>query len=216
MNRPWLPFVLPIALFLILTTLEGRFGKSLYPVLYAVKAVLVAGVLTATARHWRPLLHWEAKPVLIGVLSGVVGLAVWLALDRITPPLTFLGKREAFDPSTLGIWQAPFLGVRFIGLALLVPVLEELFWRGFLLRWITEMEGWEKLPVEKFTPVAALIVSALFAIAHPEWLAALVYGLGLCWLLKVTKSLTACIMAHAVTNLLLGIYVLVTKNWQLW
>jgi uncharacterized protein len=216
MTRPWLPYVVPIALFLVLTYLEGSFGKSLYPLLYAVKAVLVAGALAATARHWRSLLRWETRPVLLGVLAGILGLGLWLGLDAVTPKLKFLGDRTAFDPTTLGTWFVPFLAVRFVGLAVLVPILEELFWRGFLLRWITDAEGWEKLPIEKFTLVATLITSALFAVAHPEWLAALMYALGLCWLLRSTKSLTACITAHAVTNLLLGVYVLVTKSWQLW
>lgn len=216
MTGPWLSLALPMVLFLVFTTLEGSFAKNLYPLLYSVKVLVVGVSLAFTARQWKSLVKWETRPVLLGIVAGAIGLGLWILLSKVIPPLSFMGKRTAFDPATLGTWMVPFLAVRFFGLAILVPIVEELFWRGFLLRWITDMEKWDSLPVEKFTPIAALIVSALFAVAHPEWLAALVYGLGLCWLLKATKSLTACITAHAVTNLLLGIYILYSKNWALW
>ncbi len=216
MARPWLPYVLPMAVFLVLTALEGRLGSSLYPLLYGVKVALVSLTLALTARIWRPLLVWETRPALLGALCGALGVILWLGLERITPPLTFLGTRTAFDPSGLGVWQVPFLIVRFFGLAALVPLLEEIFWRGFLLRWVSSSDDWEARTVEKFTLPASGIVSALFALAHPEWLAALVYGLGLCLLLRQTKSLLACVVCHGVTNLLLGIYVLYAHAWHLW
>lgn len=211
-----LPFVLPMAAFAVLTAVEGRFGRGLYPALYAAKILLVLATLVWAAPGWRGLLRWEPKPILWGVLAGAIGLPLWLGLDAVTPHFPFLGSREAFDPSGLGQWRVPFLAVRFFGLALLVPILEEVFWRGFLLRWLSDQDKWNELSAEKFAPAAALIASGVFAVAHPEWLAALVYGLGMCGLLRATKSLSACIAAHATTNLLLGIYVLLTGNWRLW
>ena len=211
-----LPFALPMAAFVILTALEGQFGRGLYPALYAAKVVLALGVLLRSAPAWRGLLRWETKAILLGILAGAIGLPLWLGLDAVTPHASFLGTREALDPATLGAWRVPFLAVRFFGLALLVPLIEEIFWRGFLLRRLSDPEKWAKLSVERFTPAAALIVSGVFALAHPEWLAALVYSLGLCGLLRATKSLAACVTAHAVTNLLLGIYVSLTGNWRLW
>ena len=205
-----------MAAFAILTSLEGQFGRSLYPALYAVKVAVVLAVTLWAARGLRGLLRCETKSILWGALAGAIGLPLWLGLDAVTPHLPFLGSREAFDPAGLGAWRVPFLAVRFFGLALLVPVLEEVFWRGFLLRWLTDQDKWSEISVEKFAPVAALISSGVFALAHPEWLAALVYGLGMCGLLRATKSLSACIVAHATTNLLLGIYVLLTENWRLW
>ncbi|MGC4046032.1 MAG: CAAX prenyl protease-related protein [Armatimonas sp.] len=215
MTGPWLPLALPMVLFLICTTLESYFAKEHYPFVYSAKVLIVGASVVFTARQWKTLVKWKARPVLLGVVAGAIGLGLWIVLDK-APRLSFMGTRAAYDPTILGTWMVPFLAVRFLGLAIMVPIIEELFWRGFLLRWISDMEKWDSLPVEKFTPVAALIVSGLFAVAHPEWLAALVYGLGLCWLLKSTKSLAACITAHAVTNLLLGIYILYTKNWALW
>lgn len=205
-----------MAAFAVLTSMEGRWGRGFYPALYAVKVAVVFAVTLWAARGWREFLRWETKTILWGALAGAVGLPLWLGLDAVTPHVPFLGSREAFDPAGLGAWKVPFLAVRFFGLALLVPVLEEVFWRGFLLRWMTDQDKWPELPVEKFAPVAALISSGVFALAHPEWLAALVYGLGMCGLLRVTKSLYACIVAHATTNLLLGIYVVLTGNWRLW
>jgi hypothetical protein len=205
-----------MVVFLLLTALESRFGTGRYPLLYTAKVALVSLTTLAVARYWRPLLRFSPGAALLGALTGVAGLFLWLGLDRITPPLAILGRRTAFDPASLGAWQLPFLAVRFFGLALLVPLVEEVFWRGFLLRWVSDADRWEENTIESFTPMAALTVSGLFAAAHPEWLAALVYGLGLCALLKLTRSLLACLVCHGVTNLLLGIYVLLTRSWQLW
>jgi membrane protease YdiL (CAAX protease family) len=59
-------------------------------------------------------------------------------------------------------------------------------------------------------------VTILFALAHPEWVAALAYCALLNGLLYWRRNLWDCIVAHAVSNLVLGIYVLATGNWMLW
>ena len=102
-----------------------------------------------------------------------------------------------------------------LGLTLMVPLMEELFWRSFLIRIITKPE-WQEMNPWDFSWMAFGAVAGLFALAHPEWLAAVIcavlYGL----LLRQTKSLFACFVAHAVTNGLLGIYVLSGGHWALW
>ncbi len=66
------------------------------------------------------------------------------------------------------------------------------------------------------TPLAAGVTSVLFALAHPEWLPALLTGLLWAWLLWQTRSLSTCLISHAVANLALGIYVITTGDWKYW
>ena len=66
------------------------------------------------------------------------------------------------------------------------------------------------------TPLAAAVTSVVFALAHPEWLPALVTGLLWAWLLWQTKSLAACCVSHVATNLALGVYVIATGDWKFW
>lgn len=219
-NKPnWLPYAAPMVLFLVLTTLEGYLPRSSYTVVYCIKAVLVLIALIACSRVWKGELRGDGKAVAIGTVAGLLGLGLWLALEHIQPAGLALGKRTAYNPfvaisdPTLRI---VFLAVRFFGLALLVPVMEEVFWRSFLLRFVTDQDRWKELPIGQFSLLAFGVVAGLFAAAHPEWLAALGYAALMAGLLRYTKSLLACTVAHGVTNAALGVYVLMTGNWRLW
>ena len=108
-----------------------------------------------------------------------------------------------------------FIFIRMIGLAILVPAVEEVFWRGFLARWLVA-EKWEEVPIGKFTVSSFLFVTILFTTAHPEWIAAFVYCSLLNGYLIWKKDLWSCVVAHGVSNLVLGVYVLVTAQYQLW
>ena len=213
----WLPYVAPFALFLILTSVEAQF-VSLYPWLYALKLVLVGGLLWAL----RPALG-EARPQARGLgpalLLGVVLVFAWVWVDHWTPHIKLLGGRVGYDPfREIGsrVGRAAFLAVRFFGLVVVVPIIEETFYRGFLLRYVIDPDGWRRVPLGMVTLPALAVNGILFACSHPEWLAALVFALAMCGLLARTKNLFACIVAHAVTNLLLGLYVLHFHQWQYW
>ena len=215
----WVPYVAPMALFLLLTTLEGYVPPGLYPAAYIAKVAAVTVALLACAKAWKGEVRFDARMLAVGVAVGLAGLLLWLGIDRVTPPLKLLGARAAFDPNTAiasEAMRAAFVGVRLFGLAVVVPVMEEVFWRSFLLRFATDQDRWWSLPLGTFSWMAFAIVAVLFALAHPEYLAALAYAALMALLLRVTKSLFACIVAHAVTNLALGVYILSTGAWNLW
>ncbi len=104
-----------------------------------------------------------------------------------------------------------------IGAVLVVPVMEELFWRDYLWRQILAPSDFKLAEVGEFGWAPFLIVPLAFATVHGNWwLTAVVWGLMIAILLVSTKSLGACIVAHAVTNLLLALYVLHTHDWAFW
>ena len=214
----WLPYVLPFGLFLLLTTVESHLPLESYPVFYAVKIALVGGVIVVLRGAFL-----EARPGGGGwAAATALGAAlffVWILVDRHTPHFAFLGTRTAYNPareisSPLGVLS--FLAVRFLGLVIVVPIVEELFYRGFLLRFVTDMDDFKRVPTGTFSLLALLINVAVFALSHPEWLAAAIFALAICLLLRGTKNFWTCILVHGVTNLLLGVYIMHTAQWQYW
>jgi hypothetical protein len=98
----------------------------------------------------------------------------------------------------------------------LVPVVEELFWRGWLMRWLISND-FLKVPLGTYAPTAFWIVAALFAFEHgPYWEVGLAAGIVYNWWIVRTRNLSDCILAHAVTNGLLAVYVLAMGQWQYW
>jgi hypothetical protein len=141
---------------------------------------------------------------------------LWIALAGRYPSLPLAGRRTAYDPTVLpGPARATFLFVRLYGLVVLVPLVEELFWRSFLVRWIIRPDFWA-VPIGRVTLRSAIFVSVLFAVVHPEWLPALITGFLWIWLLHRTRSVFACVVSHATANLALGIYVLISRAWIFW
>ena len=223
-------YVLPFALYLLGTALIAEFDEGWYPWAYAAVVVLVTAVLVWSLREKGSLrgtgilrVHRRVVP---GVVAGVVGIAIWIGLSHLRveqtvsqwlPTWLQSGERVGFDPFTemSGVLVWLFIAVRLIGLAVVVPLAEELFWRGFLLRWLVDPD-WEKVPIGRYTFSSCMLVTGMFALAHPEWLAAAVWCLLINGLLYWTKDLWQCVVAHATSNLLLGLYVLTFGQWWLW
>jgi CAAX prenyl protease-like protein len=218
-TRDFLPYIAPMFAYVGLSTLEGSLpDPSWYPAAYAAKAAIVAAVMWYFRSTWRDLRSAPGPGALAAaVLSGLVVIALWIGLDGLYPSLPFMGgARTAFDPNVLspaGKWA--FIAVRFAGLVVLVPLFEELFWRSFLIRWLIDQDFW-KVPIGRVTPLAAGVSSVVFALAHPEWLPALLTGLIWAGLLWQTRSVSACVVSHVVANLALGIYVIATGEWKFW
>jgi CAAX prenyl protease-like protein len=195
----------------------GGLSPRWYPPVYVAKVAAVCALVWACRSTLRDLLP---RPTLASVaLAVVVGLGVavaWVGLDGLYPEIPGLGRRAAFDPGRL---QPParfaFLAVRLCGLVVLVPLIEELFYRSFLMRWVVD-PVYTRVPIGKVTPVGLGVTSLVFAGSHPEWLPALLTGLAWAWLLARTKCVSACVLSHAAANLALGLYVLRTGAWRFW
>jgi hypothetical protein len=98
---------------------------------------------------------------------------------------------------------------------LVVPVMEELFWRSLVMRWIDQRDFLAADP-RRATLAAFLISSGLFALEHTLWLAGLLAGLAYAWLYRRTGNLRVAIASHALTNGLLGAWILATHDWRYW
>ena len=199
----------------VCTALESYVPAAQFPAAYALKAVVV----TACVLLFRaPLseIRVNAGVVAPSVLIGLIVFVLWVGIDRIVP-YQHLGSRTAFDPTPLRgspVWIA-FLAVRFYGLVLMVPVIEEILWRSFFLRWVRQSD-FRRLAVGTFSATGLWLMVAGSALSHPEWLVAAIASLVYAVWLRRTGNLFASIVAHATTNAALGVYVLATGSWQYW
>lgn len=184
-----------------------------YPV--RLLATLVA-ILVWSRGVVSPRVTAPAASVAIGALIFLI----WIAPD------TLFGYRHhwLFENSILGSpdgtnaakGNALLIACHLAGSALIVPVVEELFWRGWMMRWLVQHD-FEHVKPGKYVPAAFWTVAILFAIEHGSyWEVGLVAGIIYNWWLLRTRSLTDCILAHATTNAILAIYVIVAGKWQYW
>jgi hypothetical protein len=157
--------------------------------------------------------HFVASPWL-PVLRGLAVFGAWITLDSGWAVVGRMGT--GFTPLKAdGSIDWLLAGLRLFGLSLVVPVMEELFWRSFLLRWIDRRDFLAMDPKRaSFTALA--ISSALFALEHSQWLAGLIAGAVYTWLYKKTGNLRIPILSHAITNGTLGLWILATGNWRFW
>ncbi len=236
-RHPWIAYVLPMLVFMVVTSFEpappadgataGWIPYRAYPIVYAIKllATLVAvglvsrNVLVGRVRNWR-----------LSVAVGMIGSLVWIGLAEWQRAggwlaqlglgwLASAGVRSGFNP-LVELANRPalawsFLALRFAGLILVVPVIEELFLRGFVQRFAVRAEWWN-VPLGTLTPAALAAITIVPMVMHPqELVAAAIWFPLVTWLCWRTKSLWDCIVAHAVTNTFLGGYVLATNHWHL-
>jgi CAAX prenyl protease-like protein len=188
--------------------IEGRY------VIYPLQTLVCAALLW---RYWRRYDFNGIKKPWFTVGVGALVFVLW-----VTPQLVFgaAPRSIGFDPNVFGdspLWYWLNLSMRFLRLVVIVPLVEELFWRGFLLRYLIGSPV-DKIPFGKFTWFSFLIVSVGFMLEHQaaDYAAALITGALFNWVAYHTRSQGSCVLAHAVTNLLLGIYIMVSGQWGFW
>lgn len=214
--------VAPFAAFMVLLALHGVLGELARSVgvdprwAYAVRAIAAGALLLVFWREYEELhaigsvaaRHW-----LNAVLVGVALFVAWINLDL--PWLSF-GEAPGYDPrGDDGRLDVALILLRVAGAVLVVPLMEELFWRSFLARWLQNANFLKVMPAQ-IGLRALFISSALFALEHHLWFAGLLAGLAFGWLYARCGSLWPPIAAHALCNALLAGYVLYTGHWQFW
>ena len=222
LSRAALARVVPFAAFMVLLAVRGAVPDDgswgIDPRwLYGVTVLVVGGLLAWFWREYGELVSQALPSLMETALAVAVGLAVfglWIHLDA---PWMRLGEPSAgFVPKDAnGQLMWPLIAVRWVGASLLVPVMEELFWRSFLMRWVQSPQ-FESVVPQQVGLKAVVLSTFVFMLAHTLWLAAIVAGLAYAWLYIRTGKLWAPIIAHAVTNGVLGVWVLQTQRWAFW
>jgi CAAX prenyl protease-like protein len=244
-NEQWLIYCLPFIIYMVVGMFEptaptkGVFEVphgltsfityNLYPYIYSLKIFLTClTIVLIWPGYWQ--FPWKVSG--LSVVVGIVGAVLWVVIskgqqlidteflkDKYLRSLTKLGARSGFNPLR-ELRDNPalaysFLAIRFFGLVIVVPIIEEFFLRGFLMRYVIHIDWWT-VPFATMTPLAIAVGIGVPMLMHPqELIAAFVWFSMITWLMFHTKSIWDCIVAHSVTNLLMGIWVLYSGDWWL-
>lgn len=198
---------------------------------YPLQTLACAAMLLFLARHYT-LRPWRGLPLALAL--GVLGIILWITpawiFTRLAPQeppawwawLGLVDRSRGFDPTQLApwpFWENASLLLRLARLVILVPLIEEIFWRGFLMRWLAaEGRPWTSIPFGTHTWRGYLVTTTLVTLAHqPEdWAAAFLWGSLVYFTAVRTRSLGACVLMHAAANAILGWHILATRQWGFW
>jgi len=212
---PMVFFVCSLALVSPLKKIGGPFWLAAPEFwLYPLQTVCCGALLLWFWRNY----HFHAlAQIPFTIATAILVFVLWIS------PQSFFGfspRTDGFNPDLLVAhpvvyWSTVLL--RFLRLVIIVPLVEEIFWRGLLLRYFID-EKFDRVPFGSFSWVsfAAVTVGFVFVHSPADWLAAAVTGALYNLVAYRTKSLSSCVLAHAVTNLLLGIWIMTTKQWGFW
>lgn len=225
--------VVPFVAWMLLMSLLGWAGPD-HAWKYAARTA-VSLTLLLVFRPWR----WYAAPKLknipIAVLAGVLVYVIWVFPEitwgetvpwiqdmylrfGIRPfgevPMTtvFADTKDIYDPAVCG-W--PLSLVRLGGSAFVIAVIEEFFFRGFLYRWIIERD-FTRVDLARFDWEAFGLMILMFGIEHQRWLAGMVAGIIYLGVMLKTRDIWAAVLAHVITNFMLGVYVLKSGYYAFW
>ena len=238
-HKPTVAFVMPLVVFLLVVQWYPSFADKQqtatgvvsyetkqYMAMLVGQIVIATGLLVWFGRIY--LRHFPFRVSPLAVVVGAVGIVVWVGLCHLEiesqlMEMIGLGSSAAARPSfnpflhlpSVG-WQIAFMVPRFIVLAITVPIIEELFLRGWVVRYVHDPD-WEMVRLQGLT-WGAILAPTIYGVAtHPgEAIAAIAWFSLVTWLMLKTGNVWDCVVAHAVTNLLLGLYVIWFAQWQLW
>ena len=222
LKRKLAVFTLPVVAFLILLAV----GKAIRQVdgaswfdspeywIYPAQTIF-CGVLLI--RFWREYEFRAARRIIFSAAIALLVFALWIS------PQTLLGfppRLDGFNPEIFAGQQAAYwttIIFRFLRLVVVVPLVEEIFWRGFLLRYLIS-EQFYAIPVGTFSWLSFAVVTIGFGLAHSQadWIPALITGALYNCVAYRTKNLGSCVATHAMTNLLLGLWIMKTGQWGFW
>ncbi len=218
---PLLARVLPFVVFLALTSCQGSLGTESHFWVYLAKCVVGVWLIRVTwplVSEMRWVISFEA------LLTGTLVFILWVTLDvpytKFSQPDDSWNLQKQFAAAPVMVWV--FAGVRIAGSTLLVPMLEEVFYRSFLYRYILA-PNWMLTAHNSFAVKPFLITSIVFGFTHQHWLAGIACGMIYQLLVIRTNRIGDAITAHAVTNLLLGVWVITQgfgyaekPQWHFW
>jgi uncharacterized protein len=223
-STPFIARVAPYIIFVALTALQGQFGDASRYWFYLAKTIVGIWLVWAM---WPAVkeLRWTFS--IEAVLVGVGVIVLWIALDPYYPKLDelfpkFFGRsgpaklwnpHEQFGAGSALAWA--IIAARVLGSTLIVPPLEETFFRSFLYRNVVQKD-FEQVSLKTFRFGAFLITSVIFGFIHREWLAGILCGMAYQWLVLRKGHLGDAMTAHAISNFLLGAWVVYKGAWEFW
>jgi CAAX prenyl protease-like protein len=211
---PALVRTVPFVIFVLLTAGQGKFGEASRYWIYLLKSVIGVGLIWLM-RPAVPEMRWKLSWA--AVVTGVGVCVIWVGLDAYYPKLGAPGNvwnpNAPFGQGSNLAWL--FIAVRILGSTLVVPPLEEVFYRSFVYRYIIKPD-FQAVPLGVFQLTAFVVTAVVFGFSHYEWLAGILCAFAYQGLVLGKKRLGDAMTAHAITNFLLGCWVVGKGAWHFW
>jgi uncharacterized protein len=213
------PYVIPFLVFLALLGLQDCLPLP-QAVEFPLRCLILAGVLWYFSR---PVISFRTQTPVLSILIGVAVFLIWIGPDYLFPGYrqhwlfsNWIVGHVATKLDDVAQGNPATLFFRVLRAVILVPIIEELFWRAWALRWIGN-PNFQQVPLGWYSTSSFWIVAVLFAAEHgPFWEVGLVCGILWNWWMGRTRSLGDLILTHAVTNGCLSAYVLIWRKWEYW
>jgi len=218
-EHPSVKYVAPFALFLFFLAIGSK--VSLESTWVAPLRVLILAIVCVIC--WPRELSIRPDRPIASIAIGALVFLLWVAPDLVMPGYR---SQPLFSNGIVGhahsslqsaeVRSSWLLGWRTIRAVIIVPIVEELFWRAWLMRWLIKSD-FLRVPLGTYTPFSFWVTAILFASEHgPYWDVGLLAGVIYNWWMVRSKSVADCILMHAVTNGVLSAYVITTGQWQYW
>jgi uncharacterized protein len=213
-DSPTFARVAPFVIFLAVTALQGQVGEASRYWFYLAKTILgiwLVWSMRPVVAEMRWAFSWEA------VVVGVAVCVMWVGIDGFYPKFGKAGAgwnpHAQFGVNSPLAWL--FIVGRIFGSSIIVPPLEEVFYRSFLYRYIVKPD-FQSVPIGAFHGLSFLATAAIFGFSHYQWLAGILCGFAYQWLVLRKNRLGDAMTAHAITNFLLGLWVVGKGAWNFW
>ena len=221
-TKKLIAFVLPMAVFITMLGLTSAGSRPETVSWFAWPAYWTYPAQTAICGglilwFWRYYEFGAPQKVWFAVAIGIAVFVIWIAPQQFfgADPRLAGFNPEVFEKDSMAYWLT--VSLRFLRLVVVVPLVEEVFWRGFLLRYLIN-EKFTTVTVGAFSWLSFAVVTLCFGFSHSraDWAAALLCGALYNVVAYQTRSLASCVVAHALTNLLLGLWIMQTRQWGFW
>jgi uncharacterized protein len=213
-SNPIYARVAPFFIFVALTFCQGKSETPLAYWFYLTKTLVGLWLIYEMrpfVSEMRWAFSWEAMVV------GIAIFAMWVGIDPYYPKIFKSGSTG--NPAVVFGQNSPlawfFIIVHIMGMTIIIPPLEETFYRSFLYRYVAS-QNFLAVPMNRFLTLPFFVTSVAFAIEHNEWLAGFLCGMAYQWLVIRKDRLGDAMTAHAITNFLLGIYIVWRGAWHFW
>lgn len=203
---PSAPYLAPLLIQLMMTTVFAAFTVGL-DVFYPARMLIVVGVLWSFRKTYSQL-EIFSTPSFLSVAAGIAVYALWIGL---IPEVQAVDPRSELPGSLVLLW---FFS-RLLGSAIVVPLVEELAFRGYLLRRLQDRWFWN-IPIGRLTVFSVAVSSIIFGAMHQAWFAGCLAGAAYAWVTSIRGRLGDAVLAHAVTNFCIALHVVALHRWDLW
>lgn len=226
-NYPGRVRIVPFIIFVLLTAAQGEFSPASAYWFYLAKTIAGLGMILALRpliAEMRWVFSWPAVLVGVAVFAAWVGITgewatqseLWVKVGLSHAPkipAPAWNPNEQFGDRSALAWL--FISVRILGSTFIVPPIEEVFYRSFIYRYIAKHD-FMAVPMNRFFPIPFLATAGVFGLAHNEWIAGILCGAAFQWLVIRNGKLGEAMTAHAITNFLLGVWVVWRGAWNFW